>query len=206
MENIAHWKAKPHRADYDEMRARLITAAWELLGDRGLDKLTLNGVARQADCARSSVYRYFDSKEQLLGEVLQERVYSLRREISDEIQRYDDPAEQVVQGLYLTVVAVKHGPSLDLFRSFAAGQGGEIADVLMGQVPDMASELLSDPVFSSARDAGLLRDGLSDQDILQWLITIAIALLQQPSYGEHPEEELAYLRKMLVPSIFSGST
>ena len=203
MDNAAHWKAKPHHADYDEMRARLLGAAWELLGERGLDKLTLNGVARQADCARSSVYRYFDSKEQLLGEVLQERVYFLRQQISDEIQRYSEPAEQVVQGLYLTVVAVKHGPSLELFRSFAAGQGGEIADVLIGMVPEMASELLSDPVFSNARRAGRVRDELSDQDILQWLITIAISLVEQPSFGEHPEQELPYLRKMLVPSIFN---
>ncbi len=49
------WKARPERAAYDEMRARLVSAAAVLLTETGLGRLRLDGVARRAGCARSSV-------------------------------------------------------------------------------------------------------------------------------------------------------
>ncbi len=203
MDKAAHWKAKPHAADYDEMRARLIDAAWEMACASGVRKLTLNGVARQADCARSSVYRYFDSKEQLLGEVLRERVMALGQELEQELARYADPREQIVQGVYRTVLLVKEGPSLELFRLLSQEESGDLAGILMEQIPAMASQLLSiDPLFHRARASGDIRDGLTDDDILRWLVTVAISLVQQPGFGEDSAADTAYLHKMLVPSIF----
>ncbi len=203
MNQPAHWKAKPDHADYDEMRSRLIAAAWDMACEQGVTKLTLNGVAKRADCARSSVYRYFDSKEQLLGAVVSDRILFLGKELESSLKRFRNPREQIVQGVYQAVEVVKHGPSLELFKTFAAEEGQEVSDLLIGQVPELAERLLRiDPVFRRARDTGQIRDGLSDEEILRWLLTIAFALIQQASFGQNRQRDLAYLRKMLIPSIF----
>ena len=57
-------------------------------------------------------------------------------------------------------------------------------------------------LFQRARAQGLVRPEVSDEDILRWLVTIALSMFQQGSIEKSPEKELAYLRKVLLPSIF----
>ena len=40
---------------------------------------------------------------------------------------------------------------------------------------------------------------------MRWMLIVGMSLVQQ-SPGDNEEEELAYLRKMLVPSIFKEET
>lgn len=203
MTTPAPWKAKSHRAEYDEMYQRLTDAAWELARFKGLARLTLNGVAQQAGCARSSVYRYFDNKEQLLGAVLQQRVLLLGRELVTRLAAFDDPREQIVQGLYLAVVELRNGPSLELLSTLLQEEGRQMADTLLDYVSEIASDLLSiGPLFQDARERGLVRPGVSDADIMRWLVMIGLSLFQQGNLEQDPESERAYLRRMLLPSIF----
>ena len=203
MNKPAHWKAKSHRAEYDEMRERLTTAAWDYACREGLKRLTLNAVAEEAGCARSSVYRYFDNKQQLLGAVLQDRIYALGQELDKELRRYTDPREQLVLGLYLAVCAIKAGPSLELLQFIPMEEGGEFADLMLRYVPEIAADIFSiDPVFGRAREEGLLRPDVEEEDILRWMVLVGLGLVQQAEFGNDREAELAYLRKMLLPSIF----
>lgn len=203
MSNAAHWKAKADSAEYDEMYQRLTEAAWELARFKGLARLTLNGVAQQAGCARSSVYRYFDNKDQLLGAVLQQRVLILGAEMKEALAAYEDPKEQIVRGLYLAVKEVRNGPSLELLATLLLEDGQAVADILLDYVSEIATDVLSiDPLFQRAREQGLVRPDISDEDILRWLVTIALSMFQQSNIEKSPEKELAYLRRMLLPSIF----
>ena len=199
----AEWKAKSESAEYDRMRQRLVTAAWEFACDNGLRRLTLNAVAEQADCARSSVYRYFDNKEQLLGAVWQDRVLAIGHELDAEVRRWNDPREQIVRSLYLAVTQVRSGPSLELFKALLVNDEQHMADIALEYIPRIAADILAiDSIYAEARAQGLLRDDISDEDILRWLVTVAIALVQLDSLGNAPEQELAFLHRMLVPSIF----
>ena len=207
MTNAAHWKAKSHRDGYDAMRERITAAAWEFACEKGLNKLTLNAVAEQAGCARSSVYRYFDSKEELLGAVFQDRVLALGNELDDEIQRWSDPREQFVRGLYLAVNMIRSGPGLELFKTVMLEESGrQTADIAMEFIPAIAPDLMQlGPIYASAREEGAIRENLSDEDILRWMLIVGMSMVQL-SPGKNEEEELAYLRKMLVPSIFKEET
>jgi AcrR family transcriptional regulator len=205
MSSPTHWKAKPHRPEYDRMRERLVAAGWELACEHGVKRLTLNRVATAAACARSSVYRYFDNKQQLVTAILQDQILRLGVALDEQLSQIDDPREQLVTGLYLAVSTLKSGPSLQLFRQLSDSEGLELADLLQSSLPDIASDLFRiDPVFAQARHDGLLRDDLTDQDIMRWLTMVGTALLQQSSFGSEPEQELAYLSKMIVPAVFKS--
>ena len=203
MEKANHWKAKPHRPEYDRMRERLVAAGWDIACRDGVRKMTLNAVAKEADCARSSVYRYFDSKEELLTAILQERTYELGLELDKELRKISDPREQLVTGLYLAVKAVKTGAALQIFRQLGAEDEIAVEQGLQRSLPGIASEILRiDPVFVLSRDEGLIRDGLSDEEILSWLGLLAMALVRQPGFGANARKDKAYLHKMVVPTIF----
>ena len=207
MNSPAHWKAKSHRAEYDVMRERLLNAAWDYACEKGVRRLTLNAVATQADCARSSVYRYFDNKEQLLGALLQERIYRFGQEMEGELQRFEDPREQLVRGLFIAVTAFRTSPAMELFRTLLGDGEQHLPDILLNYIPRIAPDILSiGPFYTQARADGLLREDVSDEEVLRWMVTIGLALAQQSASTDDADAELAYLRKMLLPSIFKPGT
>ena len=54
----------------EQRRQELLDAAARLLGDGGLEAVTLTAIARAAKVAKSNIYRYFGSREEILLEIL----------------------------------------------------------------------------------------------------------------------------------------
>src|SRR3954468_873244 len=60
---------------------RVLDAALTCIGRVGVAKTTLDDVAREAGCARATLYRYFPGKQQLLGALVAREAASLRRQV-----------------------------------------------------------------------------------------------------------------------------
>lgn len=60
----------PPRADRDERRERIVTAACRVLSTAGLDGLSMRRIAEAADCTTGMVTHYFASKHELVGAAL----------------------------------------------------------------------------------------------------------------------------------------
>jgi len=54
----------------EERRESIINAALELFARKGVDHTTISAIAKEADISKGLIYNYFDSKEQLLEEVI----------------------------------------------------------------------------------------------------------------------------------------
>ncbi|MEJ3749869.1 TetR/AcrR family transcriptional regulator [Actinomycetes bacterium KLBMP 9797] len=57
----------PRQVDHDQRRGELSRAVWRLVGERGLDGLTLRSVAAAAGCTTGRVAHYFRDKNALLS-------------------------------------------------------------------------------------------------------------------------------------------
>jgi len=70
----------------EQRRRELLDAAARLLADGGLEAVSLSAIARTAGLAKSNVYRYFGSREEILLEILvddeQSWVGELERQLS----------------------------------------------------------------------------------------------------------------------------
>lgn len=63
---------RAHLPEHREARRRkLLQAASDLLAQQGLEGVTLNGIAREAGITKSNIYRYFESREQILLELME---------------------------------------------------------------------------------------------------------------------------------------
>jgi AcrR family transcriptional regulator len=60
---------RPLRSDAQQSRAALLTAARELMGERGPEALTVVAVAQRAGLNRSTAYQHFKNREQILQAV-----------------------------------------------------------------------------------------------------------------------------------------
>ena len=74
-------------------RDAVLHAAERLFVDNRFDRVTLEGICREAHVGRGSVYRYFRDKEDLYASVLTAGMEQLRRAVEREVERASDPAE-----------------------------------------------------------------------------------------------------------------
>jgi AcrR family transcriptional regulator len=159
------------------VRQRLLDAAENLMGARGVDAVTVEEITEAADIARRSFYHHFDSKHDLLVPIARARTKSLNRRIDRLIAALPDPAEAVSVALRHTFRGIPEDPLCAWFvlRSGlpyerlldGIGESG-IRDVARGIVagrfavdnPAAGSTLLVGSLLAviSARVDGKLRD------------------------------------------------
>jgi AcrR family transcriptional regulator len=106
-------KAKPTRSDRRMVRNRkaLLSAAEKLIGEKGMERLTIDEITEAADLAKGTFYNYFKDKREIAGEL----ALAIRREIRDQVgiaeQGIDDPAGQLIAGIAVCLHAAAVSPT-----------------------------------------------------------------------------------------------
>src|SRR6266513_1029829 len=80
--------------------ARVLDAASTCIGRVGLGKTTLDDVAREAGCARATVYRYFPCKQQLIAALVAREVARFQLQLltaADGAESLGDAVTEVVR-------------------------------------------------------------------------------------------------------------
>src|SRR5690606_36956579 len=65
-----HRKAKADTPEYAEVKQHMVNAAIELIAKNGFSKFRFEELAEKIGYNRATLYRYFDSKEDLMTEVM----------------------------------------------------------------------------------------------------------------------------------------
>ena len=79
----------------------------------------------------------------------------------------------------------------------------ESRNCVVPAIPETMTDSIGHIFFKQARDRDLVRDNVSNEEALRWLLMIIIShgVFGFPELSEEAEKD--YLRKMLVPSLFS---
>jgi AcrR family transcriptional regulator len=89
-----------------ERRNQLLQAAREALAEASLDEVTLAGIAERAGLVKAATYRYFETKETLLLELLRTELEEWFEELVERLERpHKKPAEATAQILAETFCA-----------------------------------------------------------------------------------------------------
>ena len=75
----------------NEVRQTIIVAAKELFSRFGLAKTTMEDIATASKKAKSTLYYYFKSKEEVFTSVIMQEISGLKSAINKAIQNEDDP-------------------------------------------------------------------------------------------------------------------
>jgi len=192
------WRADPEHQDFADIRARIVAAAWQLLKREGRTRLDMAEVAERAGYCRATLYRYFTSKEELVGAAYVAAVERLAVRFRAVIRRYDDPAEQLVEGL-LTVVAYVRGRS-EIRGDFAPGAHTER---MRGMSPYARGEMARALVRPILEVVPLeLEDEAEERRVAVWLRAMVLSMVHGGlSELDSDEEERALLWRFVVPSL-----
>lgn len=198
---VPDWKARPEGPEYDTVRRRLVDAAEAIVRDKGVNALRLDSVAERAGLHRSSVYRYFNSKEELLTAVVAQATVRVRRKVIQELGQSAPPERFLAEGLALALVELANDP---VHRSLMDPSASEAMSRVGGKALIEGIRPLVDPVFVIAGEQGLLRDGVTPQDASRWLQIVASGLVRSPDIVPDPVELTALLELLLVPALLEG--
>jgi len=99
-------------ADLSPQAARVLDAARTCISRVGLTKTTLDDVAREAGCARATVYRCFDNKQQLLTALVLREAGHLHDLVVAEAEHTDSLADAITAAVVTSVDALRGNPAL----------------------------------------------------------------------------------------------
>ncbi len=185
------------------MRRRLVDAAEGIVRDGGAGALRLDSVAEIAGLHRSSVYRYFDSKEELLTAVVIQATLRLGREVLSRLGTDAPPERFLVDGLAMALASIAHDP---VHRSLMVPSASEAVARVGGRVLTEGLRPLVEPMFAAAAEQGVLRAGVTPDDALEWLQIVATGLLRVPAELRDPTDLVRLLELMLVPALLDMSS
>ncbi len=91
-------KATRHRSDRDKAKVRqaMTQAAAELLVEAGYEGVTLAKVAKRVGFATTNIYRYFDSKDDLIYAAIEDGFVAFRERLEAAYRSTDEPMERIL--------------------------------------------------------------------------------------------------------------
>ncbi|WOX11088.1 helix-turn-helix domain-containing protein [Streptomyces sp. N50] len=157
---------RPLRADAARNRAKLLAAATELFGSRGLDA-PLEEIARRAGVSIGTLYNHFPNREAFWDAIFPERLAALDRVVESALAAPDpwDGFVGYIEGLF-ALQAEDHGLNDALAQRFPAA--GEVERACH------RGFRRAEQIIERARDSGQLRPDFEPED----LVTLIWAMSQ----------------------------
>lgn len=195
----ADWKASPASDDYDVIRSRVIACAEKIVVESGVAGLRLDAVAAAAGLSRSSVYRYVDSKEALIRDVVLQVSRRAAAIVTADIDP-DDPAELLVEGMVRSMAVLADDP---VHQSLNDPTNSAAMSRIASTVLADAMLPLVQPMITAAEKRGVLRAGVTPDDATRWILVVASGLSRHRQLAE-PDELRRLLHQMLVPVLLDA--
>ena len=177
----------------------ILNAARQCYLAAGISNTGMREVARAAGVARSTLYRYFSSRDEVLIATIKQEMAAANSTIQSKLAGFTEPADVIVEGLILAIRELPQRPLLKaVFISDEDARARRI--VWSSEIIVSFGEELMESVIQPALEAGLLRDKVRPQVMIEWVYRVLLSFLTLPSNWIEDEQQLRVtLHALLVP-------
>lgn len=189
--------------DGDEIRSRVLDAAYEQFSAMGVRRSTVDDVARRANVSRITVYRRFATKDELVDQVVLREYRRYFDRFRADIRDAPTAADRVVMGFVSSLRTIRGNPIIGglLTAEPDTVVGSMIGD--QGRTVAMVREFVADRLRREQRD-GQVSTEIDADMVAELMVRICASFLAIPSRLVDLDDEtcLADLaRRYLVPLI-----
>ncbi len=195
------WGDESALFDDDEARRRLLDATGRCIERRGSSRIQMADVAREAGVSRSTVYRYFSSRDDLVVELIASRTDVALALIVAGLRTPDDAAATLPELILAPLRLVEGNPlnealfspeSRSLFvSSFGVGTDRSV-DTAMKHFGPLLDHWLA---------TGQIHADLDPRDTIRWLTAVSFLLLTPPWNEMTLDERRGYVDRYLVRAL-----
>lgn len=179
----------------EDARALLKHAAEQCVERHGVNKTTMEDIAKQAGVSRPTIYRYFSDRDELLLAILADHANALTVRAHRFIATQPSLADKLVEGLMYLAEHGYRDPFVHadddryVRRIKESGVGGQTAANFWA------------PVLAEAAGKGDLVDGLDLAMAFDWLAAVALMIMGDLESSEQTVPQVrAKLRSFVVPA------
>ena len=188
--------------DADDLDTRILDAALAEFETYGLRRVSVEDVAKRAGVARTTIYRRFTNKEQLLQAVILRECRRFLTAIAEATENLASPEDAVVEGFVVGLQSARTQPLMT--RVLESEPEAVIPQLSMngGAVMLAARDILADRL-RRARPG----DAEDHNTVAEVLLRLAVSLLIVPGGGlalDDEEEIRAFARDYLTRMLRSG--
>ena len=186
----------PHSA-----REHYLSAAEACYARFGLAKTTVEDVAQAAGVSRATVYREFRNRDELLLAVVEREAGRVAVEAELHLRRFDDVGSWIVEGMLFCLGEIPRRPVLAML--LAPEDVGRTSRLILTseQLLAIGADMLR-PIFEPAHRAGLLRESVELNTLMDWVLRVLMSYLTVPSHLARNEDEMRHLlRAMILPAV-----
>jgi AcrR family transcriptional regulator len=187
-----------------EARDRIIAAARRCFTQYGPRRTTMEDVAKEAGIARPALYRYVSSRDEIIEQVIIERVEELGEGFRPLFEDATSFADAFVAVSLAAVNAARLDPELQAL--FETTTGSRIVQVMAGPSTgaqsafhDFVKSFFKD-AFAAARTSGELRTDVSDDAMVEWIRGVYLMMILREDLDGDREREMvvSFLLRSLV--------
>ena len=189
--------------DHDETSSRILDAAFELFCRIGVQRSTMEDVARRSGVSRITVYRRFATKGALVDQLVRREIQRYFDQFRRDIEHAETTADRVVLGFVSSLRAFRHNPLIGglMAADPNALVPATIADggrTLAGVRGFVAGQLRRE------QDAGNVAGDVDVDVVAELMVRVCSSFLVIPSHiiDLDDDEQLAGVaRQFLVPML-----
>lgn len=187
----------------DQTRIRLLDAAYEQFCRTGIQRSSMDDVARRAHLSRVTIYRRFASKDALVEQVILREFRRYFDQFRDDIKYATTAADRVVVGFVSSLRAFRSNP---LIGGLVAAEPNLLVGSMMGPDGRMVAAV-SDFVAGQLRreqSAGMVSQQLDTALVAEMMVRVAASFLTIPSHVLNLDDDAAMAavaRQFLVPML-----
>lgn len=195
------WGSKERVDDEDRARERLLNAAEVCFERYGLRRTTIDDVAREAKVSRSTVYRYFEGRGDLIaGAYLRES-----QEVNDKVKALMSKpgpfADRLVKAMLRSITSMQSGKYLPLMLTPEWALLASKAITASQAFFDQCAETMT-PFIEQAKVSGELRADIAVEDFIEWTLRIifSFAMIESPVKRDAKSLRLL-LEDLFIPAL-----
>jgi AcrR family transcriptional regulator len=195
------WGTKERLDNEDDARERLLDAAEQCFERFGLRRTTIDDVARTAKVSRSTVYRYFDGRGDLIVAAYLRESQAVNDKVRALMRQPGTFPDRVVEAMLRSVDAIRTGKYLPLMLSSEGALLASKAITASTAFYEGARDTMG-PFFEQAKADGEVRPELELDDFIEWTLRLIFSFAMFDSPAPRNRAGLRHLiGTFLVPSL-----
>ncbi|AZG43847.1 TetR/AcrR family transcriptional regulator [Gordonia insulae] len=189
--------------DVDPTRVRLLDAAFDLFCRRGIQRTSMEQVAKRADLSRITVYRKFETKDALVDQVMLREFRRYFAQFLTDIRLAQTTADRVVVGFVSSLRAIGGNP---LIGGLIESESTLVVGSLIGDDGKMVATVREFVAGQLRREqrAGYIAAAVDVDLVAEMMVRISASFLTIPSrivdLGDDGQLE-RIARQFLVPML-----
>lgn len=180
----------------DDIRYRLMDAAMSCVQRWGIEKTSLNDIAREAGCARQTVYNYFKNRDAVIFAASMDSAARFSIKLMAHINTFDNPADKIVEAIMFTLEHLPNEPYLqwitDPKLSPVINPEMFYSDLCLGTITKIAAECVKEQPELLERSAELGE--------MMTRLFLSLLLIKRPD-AKDDEAQRDFLRRWLLPGV-----